>query len=112
MSRRQPFISRSIGLLAVACATTAVAADEAARPSVRPPVRVYTNADLERVHPLVAETGVGSVPAAPAGESASSEREPASHGQGEAYWRREAAAVRERLRALEERLEKRKTPGR
>lgn len=103
MSRRQPFIRRSIGLLALACATTAVEADEAARPSVRPPVRVYTNADLERIHPLVAETGVGSVPAVPAGESASSEREPASRGQGEAYWRREAAAVRERLRALEER---------
>jgi len=103
MSRRQPFISRSIGLLALACATTAVAADEAARPSVRPPVRVYTNADLERVHPLVAETGVGSLPAVPPGESASGEREPASRGQGEAYWRREAAAVRERLRALEER---------
>jgi hypothetical protein len=103
MSRRKPFISRAIGMLAVACATTAVVADEAKHPSARPPVRVYTNADLERVHPFVTETGVSSVPAVPAGESPSGEREPESRGQREAYWRREAAAVRERLRALEER---------
>jgi hypothetical protein len=103
MSGWKPFISRAIGLLAVACATTAACADEAPRPAPRTPVRVYTNADLERVHAFVTETGVSSVPAVPAGESPGVEREPESRGQGEAYWRREAAAVRERLRALEER---------
>ena len=44
------------------------------------------------------------MPAAPADAAARrAEREPATRGHGEAYWRREAAAVRERLRALEER---------
>ena len=92
-------IGRAIGLLAAACITTALAADEAVRPSAR----VYTNADLERVHPFVSETGVSSLPAVPAGAPPAAEREPEARGQGEAYWRREAAAVRERLRALEER---------
>jgi hypothetical protein len=102
MSGPKPFISWAIGLVAVACSTTAVGA-EAPRPAPRPPARVYTNADLERVHPFVTETGVSSVPAVPGGESTSVEREPESRGQGEAYWRREAAVTRERLRALEER---------
>ena len=66
-------------------------------------MRVYTNADLERIHPLAGQTGGSSTPAATAEEDAAAERETASRGQGEAYWRREAAAVRERVRALEER---------
>jgi hypothetical protein len=76
----------------------------AARPA-RPPVRVYTNADLERVHPFAAETGVRSVPAVEPGErQPRRERsEPAARGRGEAYWRQQATAVRERVRALEER---------
>ena len=110
MSRRMPPTSRALGLLAVACTTatmittaTASGADEVARPPARPPVRVYTNADLERVHPFAAQTGGSLVPAAPADEDPAGERETASRGRGESYWRREAAAVRERLRALEER---------
>jgi hypothetical protein len=85
-----PFSSRVFGLLAVACAATATAAadDETARPRVR----VYTNADLERIHPLAGQTGGSSTPAATAEEDAAAERETASRGQGEAYWRREAAA--------------------
>ena len=105
MPRRMPSLNLALGLLATACAQTAVVADEAARPKARPPVRAYTNADLERVHPFAAQTGASSVPAAPADQDSMAERDPVSRGQGEAYWRREAAAVRERLRALEERAE-------
>ena len=103
MSRPMPFTSRALGLLALACATAGAGADEAARPAPRPPARVYTNADLERVHPFAAETGASSVPAVPVDETSTVAREPERRGQGEAHWRREAAAVRERLRALEER---------
>lgn len=101
MSRRMPSPLRAIGLLAVACATSA-AADESPRPAPRPPVRVYTNADLERVHPFTAETGVRSVPAVSHEAATSVEPAAPARGHGEDYWRREAAAVRERLRALEE----------
>ena len=75
MSRRMPLTSGALGLLAVACATTTIlttvtaiagGADEAARTPARPPVRVYTNADLERVHPFAAQTGGSLGPAAPA----------------------------------------------
>ncbi len=105
MSRRTPYPIPAFGLLALACLAAAAGADEAARPSTRPPVRVYTNADLERIHPFAAETGASSVPAVPAGEAETNtvERKPTARDQGEAFWRREAAAVRERLRALEER---------
>jgi hypothetical protein len=93
----------AIGLLAVACATTTAAADESTpRPAPRPPVRVYTNADLERVHPFTAETGVRSVPAVSHEAAPSVEPAAPARGHGEDYWRREAASVRERLRALEE----------
>ena len=103
MSRRMPCLNPAIGLLAAACATTGVLAEDAARRAARPPVRVYTNDDLERVHPFAAETGASSLPAVRADQDSKAEREPVSRGQGEVYWRREAAAVRERLRALEER---------
>jgi hypothetical protein len=111
MPRRMPLTSGALGPLAVACATTTMlttvtaiagGADEAARTPARPPVRVYTNADLERVHPFAAQTGGSLVPAAPADQDPAGERETASRGRGESYWRREAAAVRERLHALEE----------
>jgi len=54
MSSKTPFSSRAIGLLVAACAAAAEAYD-APRPSSRRPVRVYTNDDLERVHPFAAE---------------------------------------------------------
>jgi hypothetical protein len=66
----------------------------------RPPARVYTNEDLDRVHPLRNETGVASVPAA-SPEAPPPEPRPSSRGHGEAYWRREAARVRDRVLALE-----------
>jgi predicted RNase H-like nuclease (RuvC/YqgF family) len=63
---------------------------------------VYTNADLDRVHPFAAQTGGSSTPAV-ASEPEAAEREPRRRGRGEPYWRDEAARVRERVRALEER---------
>jgi hypothetical protein len=68
------------------------------------PARVYTNADLERVAPLRGETGVMSRPGTDSGSKATA-REPAARGaatRGEAYWRREASRVREKVRALQE----------
>jgi len=102
MSSKTPFSSRTIGLLVAACAA-AVEAHDAPRPSSRRPVRVYTNDDLERVHPFAAETGGSSTPAIAPGEAEAAESEPLPRGRGEKYWREEAARVRERLRSLEER---------
>jgi hypothetical protein len=98
------YLSPALGLLAVvsAAVATATGPDEGARPAARPAVRVYTNVDLERIHPFAGQTGGSSVPGA-ADPSPEGEREPASGGRGEAYWRREAAAVLERLRTLDER---------
>jgi len=103
MSDRMRYLGQGIGLSLLLAAALDSGADETPRPAPRPPARVYTNADLERVHPFSDETGVSSVPAVPASEAASPEREAGPRGQGEAFWRREAAAMRERLRALEER---------
>ena len=83
---------------------TAVAAEEPAARRGRP-FGGTTNADLERVHPFAAETGVRSLPAVEGDPTPAAEPEPATRGRGEAYWRREAAGVRERLRALEERAD-------
>jgi len=82
-------------------------APEAARnPSDRPEAPLYTNEDLDRVHPYRNQTGVASVPA-----SAPDRRRPASRpagsprARGEDYWRKEAARVRERVAALQARAE-------
>lgn len=69
------------------------------------PVPVYTNEDLDRLSPYRGQTGVLSEPAvspaeAPRADSASPRR---SH--GEAYWRKEAARVHDRVRALGDRAE-------
>jgi hypothetical protein len=66
------------------------------------PVRVYTNADLERLRPLRGETGVLSRPGT-APEPRERRRETADgerQSRSEAYWRKEAARVRARVRAL------------
>jgi hypothetical protein len=64
-----------------------------------PPVRVYTNADLERVEPLRHQTGVLTEP----GPRARPEPAPAEPAQpDEGHWRKEAARLRERLRPLRE----------
>ena len=85
------------GLSAVLCVLPAGADDETV-PAARPPVRVYTNEDLDRVRPFRDETGIRSVPAvAPDDRPAPAEKR---RGRGEDYWRREAARVRERLRTM------------
>lgn len=85
-------------------------ADEAEK---KRPVPVYTNEDLERVRPFRDETGVASVPPAwpdptpgPSRSSASRARRAGSRAAGpgprdEAWWRGEAARVRDRVRTLE-----------
>lgn len=81
-------------------------------PSTPTLTRVYTNDDLERVRPFRDELGARSVPnePAPGRETATSSR----HGtrgsersvdRGEAYWRREAEKLRERLRRLADQRE-------
>lgn len=62
--------------------------------------RVYTNEDLERVAPRRGETGVLSRPETP--PSAKEKSPAAARARGEDYWRREAARVRDRVRALQE----------
>jgi hypothetical protein len=101
MTLRTVVLPLGFGLSAVLCVSPA-GADEDPAPAPRPPVRVYTNADLDRVHPFRDETGVRSVPAVidddrPAPSAAEKRR-----GRGEDYWRREAARVHERVRAAEE----------
>jgi hypothetical protein len=63
------------------------------------PVPVYTNDDLDRVHPRRAETGVASTPAAPASIAAVEPAEP-RRAHGEAYWRREAERLQDQLATL------------
>jgi hypothetical protein len=96
-----PLVLLAFGLSAAAC--TPASADEAARPTDRLAVRVYTNDDLERIHPYAGQTGGSSLPAFPAEDDPGLAPGAAPAGKGEAYWRGEAAAVRERIRILEER---------
>lgn len=104
MSCRMTFPCRAIGLSVLLSVPNPAPAGDSPRPTPRPPARVYTNADLERVHPFAADTGVSSVPAVAAGDTPEAPEPDARHqGRGEPYWRSEAARVRERLRALEER---------
>jgi hypothetical protein len=101
MTLRTTVLPLGFGLSALLCVAIAPAHDASA-PASHPSPRVYTNADLDRVHPFRGETGVHSVPAATPAEpapAAASDRRLAR--RGEDYWRREAARVRERVRALE-----------
>lgn len=101
MSRRMPLVLLAFGLSAAAC--TPASADEAARPTDRPAVRVYTNDDLERVHPFAGQTGGASMPAFSSEDDSGRPSEPTPRGRGEEYWRAQAKAVSERVRVLEER---------
>jgi len=65
-------------------------------------VPVYTNEDLDRLSPYRGQTGVLSESSV---ESASVPTPRASAPEPEAYWRREAARVREQVRALDEKAE-------
>lgn len=67
-------------------------------------VPLYTNEDLDRMSPYRGQTGVLSESTAVGGASVPSSEPRAP--EGEDYWRREAARVRERVRTLEERAEK------
>ncbi|HXK12095.1 MAG TPA: hypothetical protein VMT70_20820 [Vicinamibacteria bacterium] len=103
MTLRAVVLPLGFGLSAVLCTSSSARGtpeDEGGKP--RPPVRVYTNADLDRVRPFRDETGVRSVPAAPAGhEDARSSPHERARARGESYWRREAERVRERVRSME-----------
>jgi hypothetical protein len=100
------FLAFGLAFLRPASASSA----EDSRPEATPaPARVYTNDDLDRMRPFRDELGARSVPAVTAGERES--REPAGSAlrardsgkpsaRDEAYWRREAEKLRERLRAL------------
>jgi len=101
MTLRTVVLPLGFGLSAVLC-TSARGTPEDASGRPKPPVRLYTNEDLDRVRPFRDETGVSSVPAVPAGEGEA--RPPAGErprARGEAYWRREAERVRERVQAME-----------
>jgi len=102
MTFRAIVLAAGLGLPALVLPLPGRAEDTPA--PARPPVRVYTNEDLDRVRPFRDETGVRSVPAfsgserAPGGEA----REGRPRSRGEDYWREEARRVRERIDALEE----------
>ena len=110
MKPRAIVLPLGFGLSAILWVSTAPA-DDAPAAAPRPPVRVYTNEDLDRVRPFRDQTGVRSVPAVvpdpPAPSTGGRARaRPASspadtRGRGEDYWRREAERVRNRLRAME-----------
>jgi len=89
----------------LAVLTLPALADETER---KRPVPRYTNEDLERVRPFRDETGVASVPASPSPDTAPGGARPrgtgsraASGERDEAWWRREAARVRERVSTLD-----------
>ena len=63
---------------------------------------LYTNDDLDRVHPLRAQTGATSVPVV----TLASPPPPAGRAHGEAYWRREAERLQDRLAPLAERADR------
>ena len=98
MTLRTVVVPLGFGLSAVLCVSAAAAEED---PAPRPPVRVYTNADLDRVRPFRDETGVRSVPAVASEDPPAPTPAEKRRGRGEDYWRREAARVRERVRAIE-----------
>ncbi len=100
MTFRTTVLPLGFGLSAVLVVPTATAGDDPP-PAARPPVRVYTNEDLDRVHPFRDETGIRSVPAVSPEERAAPAPAEKPRGRGEEHWRREAARVRDRVRALE-----------
>jgi hypothetical protein len=101
MTFRAVVLPLGFGLSAVLWSSAGAPADEPP-PSAKPPVRLYTNEDLDRVRPFRDETGVNSVPAVTAAER---ETSPPAGGapraRGEAWWRREAERVRDRVQAMQ-----------
>jgi hypothetical protein len=101
------FLGAALGLSLDGGVWAATAApSDAKQPAPKPKARVYTNDDLDRIHPYAGQTGGGSTAATAADVESEAEAEPRARGaktSGEAYWRAEAARVEERVRALEER---------
>jgi len=94
------------GLLVIAASGAAETPEDRA---AKKPVPLYTNEDLDRVSVHRDETGVSSrpeTPAAPAAGAASSGRA-AEEGRArsEAYWRRQAERVHDRLQRARDRKE-------
>jgi hypothetical protein len=114
MTLRTTVLPLGFGLSAILCVSTAASDEDPAPvprprgcaawlPGARPPARLYTNEDLDRVRPFRDQTGVRSVPAvAPEDHPARASADERPRGRGEDYWRREAAHVRDRVRAMEE----------
>ena len=105
MKLHEAFLGAALGLSLDGGAMATAAPTSDAKPKApKPQVRVYTNDDLDRIHPYAGQTGGGST-AAPAAdlEAEAEPRAPGAKTGGEAYWRAEAARVEERVRALEER---------
>jgi hypothetical protein len=100
MTLRTVVLPVGFGLSAVLCLSSAASDED---PAPRPPVRVYTNEDLDRVRPFRDETGIRSVPAVAPDDRPAPRPAEKRRGRGEDYWRREAARVLERVRAMEAR---------
>lgn len=88
---------------ALLCATAGARAS-AARDDEKKAVPVYTNDDLDRVSPLRAQTG-GSTAAPEPPATAKAEPRPPAGAHDEAYWRREAERLQDRLQPLRDRVE-------
>lgn len=106
MKCRTTFLGAAIGLslagAALAAAPSGPTPQPARQGAPKPKVRVYTNDDLDRIHPYAGQTGGGSTPAAaPADEFEPGRRASGEKTAGEAYWRAEAARAEEQVRALE-----------
>jgi len=109
MTSRTSVLPLGFGLSAVLCFGPASSAEEPPAKPSRPPVRVYTNDDLARVHPFRSDTGVDSVPAAAPAARERDSRPAAGGGasrtRGEEYWRHEAVKLRDRMRTLVDQAE-------
>lgn len=99
-------------VVCLAGAGAATASDE------KPPVRIYTNEDLDRLRPRRGETGATSEPAVEVA-NAEPRRRDRPTARGEEFWRREAERerrrlepLRRRLSALEQKLEERRNEPR
>jgi hypothetical protein len=101
MTLRTTVLPLGFGLSAILLVSARAAEDDPG-PAGRTRIRVYTNEDLDRIHPFRHQTGVDSVPAvAPDDRPAPARSDERSRRRGEEYWRREADRVRERVRRME-----------
>ena len=98
----------SLPLLLLLVTSRAEPSEPASQPkAARSEVRTYTNEDLDRVAPFRGQTGALSEPAVSSDERTVPARSSASddstqRARDEAYWRREADRVREKVRTLDD----------